>query len=233
MIDLYALTSPNVQKIFIMLEECQLPYNTKMVDVWKSEQYKPEFEKLNPNRKIPVIVDHEGPGGKPYTVFESGAILLYLAEKTGRFLPTDMAKRYEVIQWLMIQLTGVGPAFGQETHFRLFAPKEGNEYSASRYRTEMKRLYELLERRLSLVPYLGGDEYSVADIATFPWTRNHDLQGVRWEDNPNLHRWFAAIAERPAVKAALAKIGAITSARDVATAEDKDRFFGRGKYARA
>jgi GST-like protein len=232
MIDLYALTSPNVQKIYIMLEELGLPYNVKLVDVWKSEQYNSEFAKINPNRKIPVIVDHEGPGGKPYTVIESGAILLYLAEKTGRFLPTDMAKRYSVIQWLMIQLTGVGPMFGQETHFRLFAPP-GSDYSVSRYRTEMKRLYELLEQRLGEVPYLGGDEYSIADIATFPWTRNHDLQGVKWADNPNLARWFGAIAERPAVKAAIAKISTITSAREVATADDKDRFFGRGKYARA
>ncbi len=233
MIDLYALTSPNVQKVFLMLEELKLPYNVKLVDVWKSEQHKSGFEKLNPNRKIPVIVDHDGPGGRPYTVFESGAILLYLAEKTGRFLPTDMVKRYDVIQWLMIQLTGVGPTFGQETHYRLFAPKQGNDYATSRYRTEMKRLYELLETRLGEVPYLGGEDYSIADIATFPWTRNHDLQGVKWEDNPNLARWFNTIAERPAVKAALAKIGAITSARDVATDDDKDRFFGRGRYARA
>jgi GSH-dependent disulfide-bond oxidoreductase len=232
MIDLYALTSPNVQKIFIMLEEVGLPYNVIPVDVWKAEQFKPEFVKLNPNGKIPVIVDHEGPGGRPYTVIESGAILLYLAEKTGRFLPTETAKRYEVMQWLMVQLTGVGPAFGQFTHFKNFAPA-GNDYSLDRYRTEMKRLYEFLEKRLGEKPYLGGGEYSIADIATFPWTRNHDLQGVKWEDNPNLKRWFNAIAERPAVKAALAKIGAIKSARDTAKPDDLDRFFGRGRYARA
>jgi GST-like protein len=233
MIDFYALTSPNVQKIYIMLEETGLPYKEIFVDVWKGEQFKPEFLKINPNGKIPVIVDHDGPGGKPYTVFESGAILLYLAEKTGRFLPADTAKKYDVIQWLMLQVSGVGPMFGQFTHFNMFAPKPGNEYALSRYRTEMKRLYEVLEKRLAVVPYLGGDEYSIADIATWPWTRNHDAQGVKWEDNPNLARWFNAIAERPAVKRALEKVAAIKSSRDTATEDDKDRLFGRGKYARA
>src|SRR5215470_2995122 len=146
MIDFYVLTSPNVQKVFIMLEELELPYRTIPVDVWKSEQFTPEFGALNPNRKIPVIVDHGGPGGKPYTVIESGAILMYLADKEKRFLPTDMAKRYDVIQWLMIQLTGVGPTFGQFVHFSRYAPA-GTDYSLSRYRTEMRRLYDLLEAR--------------------------------------------------------------------------------------
>jgi GST-like protein len=178
MIDLYCLTSPNVQKIFIMLEECGLPYKTMPVDVWKGEQYKPEFVKISPNSKIPVIVDHDGPGGKPYTVIESGAILMYLADKTGKFLPKDMAKRYDVIQWLMVQLTGIGPMFGQWTHFKLFAGAAGNEYSMTRYQTEVKRLYEVLEKRLGESKFLGGDEYTIADIATFPWTRNHDNMGV-------------------------------------------------------
>jgi GST-like protein len=233
MIELYGLTSPNVQKVFFMLEETGLPYNFKPVDVWAGENYTPEFGKLNPNRKIPVIVDTEGPGGTPYTVFESGAILLYLAEKTGKFLPKDTAKKYDAIQWLMVQLTGVGPAFGNFTHFNLFAPKQGNEYSMGRYRTEMKRLYELMENRLGEAKFLGGDEYSIADIATFPWTRQHDAHGVKWDDNPNLKRWFEAIAERPAVKKAIEKINVIKSSRDTATDDNKDRFFGRGKYARA
>jgi GST-like protein len=232
MIDLYALTSPNVQKIYIMLEEAKLPYKEHFVDVWKGEQYNPDFIKINPNSKIPAIVDHDGPGGKPYTVFESGVILMYLAEKTGKFLPKDMAKKYEMMQWLMFQLTNIGPMFGQFTHFKLFAPKD-SAYSMSRYQTEVKRLYEVLEKRLAQVPYLGGDEYSIADIATFPWTRNHDMQGVKWEDNPNLARWFKAIDERPAVKAALAKIAAIKSNRETATDDQKDRFFNRGRYARA
>jgi GSH-dependent disulfide-bond oxidoreductase len=232
MIDFYALTSPNVQKIFVMLEELELPYNVIPVDVWKGDQFKPEFLAINPNGKIPAIVDHDGPGGKPYTVIESGAILLYLADKSGRFLPTDRAQRYEVIQWLMIQLTGVGSMFGQLTHFRRYAPA-GNDYSLSRYQTEVRRLYDLLEQRLGKAAYLGGPEYSIADIATFPWTRNHDMQGVRWDDRPNLTRWFAAIATRPAVKRALAKVDTITSSRDNAKPEDLDRFFGRGRFARA
>ena len=232
MIDFYGLTSPNVQKIFIMLEECGLSYNFKPVDVWASQQHAPEFEMLNPNKKIPVIVDHDGPGGKSYTVFESGAILMYLAEKSGKFMPKDMAKKYDVIQWLMIQVANVGPAFGNFTHFNLFAPKP-NDYSLSRYKSELLRLYELLNKRLGEVKYLGGDEYSIADIATFPWTRNHDAQGVKWEDNPNLARWFKSIDERPAVKAALAKVAVIKSNRETASDEDKDRFFNRGRYARA
>ncbi len=232
MIDFYALTSPNVQKIFVMLEELELPYRLHLVDVWKGEQFKPDFLKLNPNGKVPVIVDQDGPGGKPYTVFESGAILLYLAEKTGRFMPKDMAARYEAMQWLMIQLTGVGPYFGQWVHFKMFAPP-GNDYSLKRYTSELKRLYALLEQRLAASPYLGGKEYSIVDIATFPWTRNHDAQGVSWNDHPNLARWFNEISKRPAVERALAKVATIPSSRDSATDEDKDRFFGRGKFAHA
>jgi GSH-dependent disulfide-bond oxidoreductase len=231
MIDFYALTSPNVQKIYIMLEETGLPYQEIFVDVWKGDQYKPEFLAINPNNKIPAIVDHDGPGGR-YTVFESGAILLYLAEKSGRFLPKDTRGRYDVVQWLMVQLTGVGPMFGQFTHFKLFAPKDST-YSMARYQSEVKRLYEVLERRLAASAYLGGTEYSIADIATFPWTRNHDTHGVSWDTHPHLARWFNAIAERPTVKAALAKVAAIKSTRETASDDDKDRFFGRGNYARA
>lgn len=231
MIDFYVLTSPNVQKIFIMLEELELPYRQISVDVWKGEHFRPDFTRLNPNAKIPVIVDHEGPGGRPYTVFESGAILMYLADKTGRLLPTETAARYDVIQWLMIQLTGVGPTFGQFTHFKRFAPP-GNEYALSRHQTELRRLYDVLEKRLRERPFLGGRDYTIADIATFPWTRNHDFQGVRWNDHPNLERWFNAVAGRPAVRRALAKVEAISSVRDTAGAEDLDRLFGRGQFAR-
>ena len=233
MIDFYALTSPNVQKIYIMLEECGLPYKEIFVDVWKGDQFSPEFLKINPNNKIPAIVDHDGPGGRPYTVFESGAILLYLAEKAGKFLPKDTLRKYDVMQWLMIQLTGVGPMFGQWTHFKLFAPKTGDDYSMRRYASEVKRLYDVLEQRLGQAKFLGGDDYSIADIATFPWTRNHDAHGVKWDHNPNLARWFNAIAERAAVKRALDKVAAVKSTRETASDDDKDRFFGRGRYARA
>src|SRR5665213_1295050 len=232
MIDLYALTSPNVQKVFLMLEEIELPYHVIPVDVWKGEQFKPEFLRLNPNAKIPVIVDHEGPGGRPYTVFESGAILMYLAEKAGKFLPKDMGQRFDAIQWLMIQVAGIGPMFGQFVHFKRFAPA-GNDYSASRYQTEVKRLYDVLETRLGQSAYLGGPDYTIADIATFPWTRAHDTMGVKWDDHPNCARWFEAIAARPAVKRALAKLETIQSVRETAKPEDMDRFFGRGKFARA
>ena len=153
MIDLYALTCPNVQKIYIMLEETKLPYKEHFVDVWKGEQYAPDFVKINPNSKIPAIVDSDGPGGKPYTVFESGAILLYLAEKTGQFLPKDPVKRYDALQWLMVQLTNIGPMFGQRVHFRRFAPP-GNDYGVTRYGTEVQRLYDLMEERLSTRPYI-------------------------------------------------------------------------------
>ena len=234
MIDFYALTSPNVQKIYIMLEETKLPYKEHFVDVWKGDQYNPDFIKINPNSKIPAIVDSDGPGGKPITVFESGAILIYLAEKAGQFMPKDPAKRYDVLQWLFLQTSSIGPMFGQFTHFKMFAPKDkDNSYSAARYQTEVKRLYEVLEKRLANSKYLAGDDYSIADIATFPWTRNHDIQGVKWDDNPNLARWFKAIYERPAVKAALAKVAVIKSNRETANDDQKDRFFNRGRYARA
>lgn len=233
MIDFYGLTSPNVQKIFIMLEECGLPYNFKPVDVWAADNHNPDFVKLNPNKKIPVIVDTEGPGGKPYTVFESGAILMYLAEKTGKFMPADMAKKYDVIQWLMVQMSGVGPAFGNFTHFNLFAPKPGNEYSFSRYKTEMLRLYDLLNDRLQSNKYLGGDTYSIADMATFPWTRQHAAHGVKIDEKPGLKRWFYELSARPAVKAMIAKQNDIKSTRESASDDNKDRFFNRGKYARA
>jgi len=232
MIDFYGLTSPNVQKIFIMLEETGLPYNFKPVDVWASQQHSSEFAALNPNRKIPVIVDHDGPGGKDYTVFESGAILMYLAEKSGKFLPKDMAKKYDAIQWLMIQVSGIGPTFGNFTHFNLFAPKP-NDYAFSRYKTELLRLYELLNTRLGQAKYLGGDEYSIADIATFPWTRQHQAQGAKIELFPNFKRWFDELSARPAIKSMIAKQADIKSSRETATDDNKDRFFGRGKYARA
>ena len=233
MIDFYGLTSPNVQKIFIMLEETGLPYNFKPVDVWASAQHSPEFAKLNPNKKIPVIVDTEGPGGKPYTVFESGAILMYLAEKTGKFLPKDMAKKYDVIQWLMVQMSGVGPAFGNFTHFNLFAPKPATTIRSAATRPRCCGSTSCSTTRLGQAKYLGGDEYSIADMATFPWTRQHAAHGVKIDEMPNFKRWFEELSARPAVKAMIAKQADIKSSRETATDDNKDRFFDRGKYARA
>jgi GST-like protein len=221
-----------VQKIFICLEERELPYTVHPVDVWKNEQFKGEFLKVNPNGKIPAIVDQEGPGGKPFAVFESGAILMYLADKTGKLMPKEKTAYFEMLQWLMIQLTGVGPMFGQYTHFKRFAGP-GNDYSMSRYQTEVRRLYDVIDKRLAQAAYLGGPDYTIADVATFPWMRNHEFQNVKLADVPNVKRWYDAIAARPAVKRALAKVDAIQTARDNASPEALDRLFGRGKYARA
>jgi GST-like protein len=231
MIDFYGLTSPNVQKIFIMLEETGLPYNFKAVDVWASAQHSPEFAKLNPNKKIPTIVDSEGPGGKPYTVFESGAILMYLAEKTGKFIPHDPVKRYDTLQWLVVQVANVGPMSGQVVHFSRFAGP-GQDYAISRYRTVLNKLYDIYEERLSTRPYVIGDEYTIADIAAFPWLRNVELLGIDLAKRPHVKAWIDKLNARDAVKRAYAKIGAIKSVRDNATEDDKDRYFGRGKYAR-
>jgi GST-like protein len=232
MIDFYALTSPNVVKIFLMLEECELPYKMIPVDVWKGDQFSPEFTKINPNQKIPAIVDHEGPGGQPITIFESGAILQYLGEKTGKFIPKDARQRYEMLQWLMVQMTSVGPMFGQLVHFSRFAPK-GSDYGVARYRSEVLRLFDLYERRLSSSAFIGGNEYTIADMATWPWLRNYETFGINLASRPHVVAWVQKIAAREAVKRALAKIGAITSTRETASDDDKDRFFGRGRYARA
>jgi GST-like protein len=230
MIDFYALTSPNVQKIFVMLEECELPYNTKLVDVWKGDQFTREFTAINPLQKIPAIVDSDGPAGKPYTVIESGAILLYLAEKTGKFIPHDPLKRYDVIQWLMVQMANVGPMCGQLVHFRRYAPA-GNDYGLSRYRTMVHKLFALYDARLTAQPYVIGGDYTIADIAAYPWLRNVDLLDIDIGRYPQVKAWIDRIAAREAVKRAYAKIGAIKSVRDSATDDAKDHFFGRGRYA--
>ena len=167
MIELYGMGSPNVVKVYIALEELDLPYNVHPVDVFTGKQFDDAFLKLNPNAKVPRIVDADGPGGKPYTVFESGAILLYLAEKTGKLLPADTAGKFDAIQWMMVQMTGVGPMFGQYVHFMRFAPA-GNDYAKSRYATQVHRVFEVIDHRLGGVPYLAGDEYSIADAATYP-----------------------------------------------------------------
>jgi GST-like protein len=237
MIKLYGMGSPNVVKIYIALEELGLPYEVTPIDVFTSKQFDAEFLKLNPNAKVPVIVDPDGPGGKPYTCFESGAILLYLAEKTGKLLPKDMAAKYEAVQWMMVQMTTVGPMFGQHVHFIRFAPS-GNDYARSRYTTQAIRVSEVIEQRLAASPYLGGTEYGIADIATYPWSRNISaLLGEPVASKlPHTMKWVATIGERPAVKAALAKVDAVraaTTAFDKAPSEDLDKLFGRGRFAAA
>jgi len=236
MIELLGMSSPNVQKIQIMLEETGLPYRVKRVDVWKGENYTPEFEELNPLRKVPIVIDDDGPDGQPCTVFESGAILIYLAEKSGMFLPAKGAARYSVLEWLAVQMAGVGPMFGQYTHFRIFAPK-GNDYAEDRYRTQAVRLFEALDRRLSEAAYLGGDDYSIADMATFPWTRDRAGKwGGDWDGYANVRRWFGQISERPAVKRMIAEMDQVwqTDLASIAAApvEITDRFLGRGEFTR-
>ena len=197
MIQLYTWGTPNGKKVSIMLEEVELPYEVHPIDLAKGDQLKPEYLAINPNNKIPAIIDTEGPGGKPFKLFESGAILMYLAEKTGKFLPQEMAKRYEVIQWLMFQIGGVGPMFGQANYF--YRLEEKVPFAIERFYKEVIRLYNVLEQALAQKDYLAG-EYSIADIATYPWVGRHDGHNVKLEEFPNVKRWFDAISQRPAVK---------------------------------
>lgn len=198
MIDLYSWSTPNGRKVSIMLEELALPYNVHAIDIGKGDQFQPDFVAISPNSKIPAIVDSEGPDGKPYALFESGAILLYLAEKSSRFLPAKKSERFEVIQWLMFQMGGVGPMFGQVHHFVRATP-EPVPYAIERYSKETRRLYGVLDKHLSQREWLGS-EYSVADIATYPWVARHEWHKVELTDFPNVKRWFDAISARPAVQ---------------------------------
>jgi GST-like protein len=201
MIDLYTWTTPNGHKIHIMLEETGLPYTAHGIDIGTGDQFTPEFLKISPNNKIPAMVDRDGPGGKPYAVFESGAMLMYLADKTGKFLPKETAARYDVIQWLMFQMGGVGPMLGQAHHFRGYAPEQ-IPYAIDRYTNEAKRLYGVMDRRLEGRDWFAGD-YSIADMAIFPWLRSWERQGVVLDEYPNVKRWFEAVNARPAVQRGL------------------------------
>ena len=239
MIDLYGMCSPNVTKVTILLEELALPYRTHAVNVVAGDQYQPAFLGMSPNNKVPVIVDDEGPEGAPHTVFESGAILLYLARKTGRFLPEPPAARSVVEQWLILQVASIGPMFGQLSHFLRFAPP-GNDYARERYASEVQRLFKVLETRLAASPFLGGADYSIADIATFPWIRTA-LGYFPWfqpspslAPYPALERWYATIAARPAAQRAL-QVEERFLALDIeafraADADAIDRFCGRGQH---
>jgi GST-like protein len=238
MIDLYGMSSPNVFKITTMLEECELPYRTHHVNVFAGQQFEPEFLSMSPNNKVPVLTDDEGPEKRPFTVFESGAILLYLAAKSGRLLPAAPAARSIVEQWLMVQIASIGPMFGQCVHFLRHAPA-GNDYSRDRYTSEVKRIFKVLEKRLGDSVFLGGAEYSIADIATFPWIRTATML-FPWLAStsdalaayPALRRWFATIAARPPVQRGIAAgesfLSTDVAAFKSADTEAFDRFFGRG-----
>jgi len=201
MIDLYTWPTPNGHKIHIMLEECGLEYNVIAIDIGAGAQFDPDFLKISPNNKMPAMVDHDGPNGAPYPMFESGAMLMYLAEKTGKFMPTEITARYRVIQWLMFQMGHIGPMLGQAHHFRAYAPEQ-IPYAVDRYTNEATRLYRVCETRLAQSTHLA-DDYSIADMAVFPWLRSYERQGQDLNDYPNLKRWFDAINARPAVERAL------------------------------
>jgi GST-like protein len=207
MIKVYSWPTPNGHKIHIMLEECGLrlgrDWEAIPIDIGAGDQFAPEFLKISPNNKIPALLDPQGPDGKPIALFESGAILLYLAAKLDKFLPKTDRQKFEVLQWLMFQVGGVGPMLGQAHHFRLYAP-EKIDYAVTRYTNEAKRIYGVLNQQLKHHRYIAGNSYSVADIAIFPWLRSWKNQGIDWTDYPALKAWFDKIEQRPAVKRGVA-----------------------------
>lgn len=205
MIDLYSWTTPNGHKIHIMLAETGLPYRPHRIDIGQGAQFKADFVAINPNSKIPAIVDNDGPDGRPISVFESGAILIYLAEKAGALLPAAPRRRYDVLQWLMFQMASIGPMFGQAWHFRSSAP-ERLPYAVDRYTNEVTRLLKVMDLRLQESAYLGDAEYSIADIAAWPWVRNSETLGQDMRAFPHVARWLEAIAARPAVQRGLAAL---------------------------
>ncbi len=227
MIDLYTWPTPNGHKIHIMLEECALPYNVHPIDIGAGDQFRPEFLKISPNNKMPAIIDSNGPDGKPISMFESGAILIYLSGKTGRFMPADVRGKYNVLQWLMFQMGSVGPMLGQAHHFRQYAPEQ-IEYAVNRYTNETKRLYGVMNRQLGQSRYIAGD-YSIADIAIFPWTRSYKNQGVELEEFPHVKRWFDAIAARPAVQRGVEVLA--DRRRPAIDEKQRDILFGATQYA--
>lgn len=202
-IQLYSWPTPNGQKVHIVLEELKLPYEVHAVNIGAGDQFKPEFLAISPNNKIPAILDPNGPGGKPYGVFESGAILIYLASKAGKLLGTTEADKFTVLQWLMFQMGGVGPMLGQNHHFRVYAP-EKLPYAIDRYTNEAKRLYGVVDQQLANREYLAGRRYSIADIAVWPWFAGHERQGINLKQFPNVKRWFETIGARPAVQRGMA-----------------------------
>ena len=231
MIDVYSWPTPNGHKVHIMLEECGFrlgrDWQVHPINIGQGDQFKPEFLKISPNNKIPALVDPDGPDGKPISLFESGAILLYLAAKTGKLLPRSDRQKYEVLQWLMFQMGGVGPMLGQAHHFRIYAP-EKIEYAVNRYTNEAKRLYGVMDKQLATRRFIAGNQYSVADIAIFPWLRSWKNQGIDWADYPHLKDWFDRISARPAVQRG---VSVLADARQPLT-DDKARqaLFGQDQY---
>jgi GST-like protein len=229
MIELYTWPTPNGHKVHIMLEECGLPYAVHAVDIGAGDQFRPEFLAISPNNKMPAIVDPDGPDGEPMSLFESGAILLYLAGKTGRFLPRSTRGKYETLQWLMFQMGGVGPMLGQAHHFRVYAP-EKIAYAVDRYTNEAKRLYGVLDRQLANNDYVAGKEYTVADMAVWPWLRSWENQGVRMADYPNVEAWFEAIGNRPAVQRGIQVLA--DRRRPLIDPKAREALFGATQYTR-
>ena len=227
MIDVYSWATPNGHKIHIMLEECGLSYRAHPIDIGKGEQFTEEFLAISPNNKIPALVDPKGPDGKPISVFESGAILVYLAAKFDKFMPRSDRQKYEVLQWLMFQMGGVGPMLGQNHHFRLYAP-EKLEYAINRYTNEAKRIYGVIDKQLATHKFLAGSSYTIADMATFPWLRNWANQGIVLTDYPHLKAWFDGIAERPAVQRGVSVLAALR--KPLTDDKTRDILFGKTQY---
>jgi GSH-dependent disulfide-bond oxidoreductase len=229
MIECYSWPTPNGHKIHIMLEECGLAYTAIPVNIGAGDQFKPEFLAISPNNRIPAITDPNGPDGKPISLFESGAILLYLAGKAGQFMPKSDHGKYECLQWLMWQMGGLGPMLGQAHHFRIYAPTK-IDYAYDRYTNEAKRLYGVLNKQLADRAYLCGDEYTIADIACFPWTRSTQNQGIDWADFPHVKRWHDAIAARPAVAKGVTVLADLR--KPLVDEKAKEALFGATQYAK-
>jgi GST-like protein len=229
MIDVHSWATPNGHKVHIMLEECALPYRVHAVNIGAGDQFKPQFLAISPNNKIPAIVDDDGPDGRPISLFESGAILVYLAAKTGRFLPAADRDKWEVLQWLMFQMGSVGPMLGQAHHFRMYAP-EKLPYAIERYTNEAKRIYGVIDKRLAASEWLGCGEYSIADIATWPWLRSWQNQGSVLDDYPRLKDWFGRVGERPAVQRGVQVLAA--ERRPITDDKAREVLFGKTQYER-
>ena len=230
MIELLSWPTPNGQKVHIALEELGLPYTVTPINIGEGEQFRPEFLAINPNHRIPAIVDADGPGGQKLTLFESGAILIYLAEKTGKLIPADAHGRYICLQWLMFQMSGIGPMFGQYNHFANYAP-EKLPYAIERYGNESRRLVRVLQRRLADAPFLAGNDYSIADIATFPWVRYAvTAGGVEMGDVPDVTKWIATIEARPGVQRGIEVLADRRRAGPM-TDQQRDILFGATQHA--